>query len=141
MPQNSSKVRTGWYKESCMQLQPPKLLAIYLVQYLVNLNSHVFRRPPQELILTKNFQHPNDRTNPSHELTLPSRSQYHVFLYCLQCTVVYIYMLCDHRAFTPSESCPKVLRTAGKPRHIRTSATIATMSTKGMLSLSPFTLS
>ena len=90
-----------------MQLQPPKLLAIYLVQYLVNLNSHVFRRPPQELILTKNFQHPNDRTNPSHELTLPSRSQYHVFLYCLQCTAVhiYIYMVCDHRAFLSPESC------------------------------------
>ena len=44
-----------------MQLQPPNQSFLQYTWYnLVNLNSHLFRRPPQELILAKTFQDTNN---------------------------------------------------------------------------------
>ena len=55
MPKYALKVQTGWYEDSYMQLQPPNQSFLQFTFYLVNLNSHFFRRPPQQLILTQKF--------------------------------------------------------------------------------------
>ena len=45
----------GWYEEGYIWLQTPNQSFLEYIWYFINLNSYLFRRPPQQLILTKTF--------------------------------------------------------------------------------------
>ena len=71
------------------------------------------------MLITQETQVRNDEPFP------PEVNNTGIFLQCLQRTTsstykynIYIYMLCDHRAFMSPESCSRFSSTAGKPRHI-----------------------